>query len=141
MYGQIILLNFEILACTVFRITIYVLLLHTHKYYNVTPHLPLKVVVGSIILLSYFLLFDKTNFFRGILFHSVPFGASELALLRNSECLGMSAFFRGITESVPSLFRRIFSERNSVVESRTVHAEFQREFVLLSNFALCGKEL
>jgi hypothetical protein len=26
----------------------------------------------------------------------------------------MSAFFRGITETVPSLFRGIFSERNSV---------------------------
>jgi hypothetical protein len=49
-------------------------------------------------------------------FHSVPvpFRASELALPRNSECLGMSAFFRGITETVPSLFRGIFSERNSV---------------------------
>jgi hypothetical protein len=53
-------------------------------------------------------------FFRGIPFHSVPFRASELALPRNSECLGMSAFFRGITETVPSLFRGIFSERNSV---------------------------
>jgi hypothetical protein len=28
--------------------------LHTHKYYNITPYLPLKVVMGSIILLSYF---------------------------------------------------------------------------------------
>jgi hypothetical protein len=26
----------------------------------------------------------------------------------------MSTFFRGITESIPSLFREIFSERNSV---------------------------
>jgi hypothetical protein len=47
-------------------------------------------------------------------FCSVPFRASELALPRNSECLGMSTFFRGITETVPSLFRGIFSERNSV---------------------------
>jgi hypothetical protein len=47
-------------------------------------------------------------------FRSVPFRASELALPRNSECLGMRAFFRGITETVPSLFRGIFSERNSV---------------------------
>ncbi len=47
-------------------------------------------------------------------FHSVPFRASELALPRNSECLGTSAFFRGITETVPSLFRGIFSERNYV---------------------------
>ncbi len=37
-----------------------------------------------------------------------------MALPWNSECLGMSAFFRGITETVPSLFRGIFSERNSV---------------------------
>ncbi len=47
-------------------------------------------------------------------FHSVLFRASELALPRNSECLGMSAFFRGITEPILSLFRGIFSERNSV---------------------------
>ncbi len=35
--------------------------------------------------------------------------------------LGMSTFFRGITESIPSLFRGIFSERNSVANpsSRT----------------------
>jgi hypothetical protein len=59
-------------------------------------------------------LFRKTNFFRGIPFRSVPFRAPELVLPRNSECLGMSAFFRGITETVPSLFRGIFSERNSV---------------------------
>jgi hypothetical protein len=56
----------------------------------------------------------KTIFFRGIPFRSVPFRASELALPRNSECLGMSTFFRGITETIPSLFRGIFSERNSV---------------------------
>ncbi len=53
----------------------------------------------------------KTSFFRRT---SVSFQASELALPRNSECLGMSTFFRGITETVPSLFRGIFSERNSV---------------------------
>ena len=47
------------------------------------------------------------------LFRSVPFRASELALPRNSECLGMSTLFRGITESVPSLYRGIFLERNS----------------------------
>ncbi len=52
--------------------------------------------------------FRKTSFFRGIPFHSVPFRASELALPRNSECLGMSTFFRGITEIIPSLFRGIF---------------------------------
>jgi hypothetical protein len=47
-------------------------------------------------------------------FYSVPFQASELALPRNSECLGMSTLFRGITESVPSLFRVIFLDPNSV---------------------------
>ena len=46
--------------------------------------------------------FRKTSFFRGIPFRSVPFRASELALPRNSECLGMSTFFRGITKTVPS---------------------------------------
>jgi hypothetical protein len=45
---------------------------------------------------------------------SVPFQASELTLLRTSECLGMNPFFRGIIESIPSLFRRINSEQNSV---------------------------
>ncbi len=54
----------------------------------------------------------KLNFFAK--FRSVPFRASELALPRNSECLGLSTFFRWITETIPSLFRRIFSERNSV---------------------------
>jgi hypothetical protein len=44
----------------------------------------------------------------------IPFRASELALPRNSECLGMSTFFRGIAETVQSLFRGIFSEQNSV---------------------------
>jgi hypothetical protein len=52
--------------------------------------------------------------FRGIPYRSVPFRASELALPRNSECIGMSTFFRGITEYVPSLLRGIFSEGNSV---------------------------
>ncbi len=42
---------------------------------------------------------------------------SELrnGLFRGTQnALGMSTFFRGIMESVPSLFRGIFSERNSV---------------------------
>jgi hypothetical protein len=39
--------------------------------------------------------------------HAVLFRASELALTRSTECLGMSVFFRGITETVPSLFRGI----------------------------------
>jgi hypothetical protein len=58
--------------------------------------------------------FCKTYFFRGIPFRFIPFRTSELALPRKSEFLGMSTFFRGITETVPSLFRGIFSERNSV---------------------------
>ncbi len=60
--------------------------------------------------MSYFLSAE----FRSVPFRSVSFRASELALPRNSECLGMSTFFRGITETVPSLFCGIFSERNSV---------------------------
>jgi hypothetical protein len=55
-----------------------------------------------------------------ISFRSVSFRALELALPRNSECLGMSTFFRGITETVPSLFRRIFSERNSVPNPKRI---------------------
>ena len=31
-----------------------------------------------------------------------------------SECLGMTTFFRGITEIIPSLFRGIFSDQYSV---------------------------
>ncbi len=46
--------------------------------------------------------------------NSFLFRASELALPQNSECLGMSTFFRRITETVLILFRGIFSERNSV---------------------------
>jgi hypothetical protein len=43
-------------------------------------------------------------------FHSVPiFGIGSSA-----EIGGMSTFFRGITETIPSLFRGIFSERNFV---------------------------
>jgi len=64
----------------------------------------------QIILLSIFLLFRKTNFFRG--FHSVPsfrIGSSaELGMPRN-EC-----FLPRNKATVPSLFREIFSERNSV---------------------------
>jgi hypothetical protein len=61
----------------------------------------------------------RVIFFRGIPFRSVSFRASELALPRNSECLGMNTFFRGITETVPSLFRGIFPERNSVPNPTT----------------------
>ncbi len=44
--------------------------------------------------------------FRSVLFRSVLFRASELDLPRNSECLGMHTFFRGIaeTESIPRNF-------------------------------------
>jgi hypothetical protein len=57
----------------------------------------------------------KLNFFAG--FRSILFRSelrNGLFRGRNSECLGMSTFFSGITEIVPSLFRGIFSERNSV---------------------------
>ena len=57
---------------------------------------------------------EKTSFFRGIPFRSLPFRASELTLPCTSKCLGMSTFFCGITKNVPSLFRGIFSEQNSV---------------------------
>jgi hypothetical protein len=53
MYRQIILLSFEILACisdNFLRPTT----AHTQKLNNIIPYLPLKVVLGSIILLSYF---------------------------------------------------------------------------------------
>jgi len=41
-------------------------------------------------------------------FMEEPFRALELTLLWTSECLGMSTFFCGIMETVPSLFRVIF---------------------------------
>ncbi len=47
-------------------------------------------------------------------FRSVLFRASEWALPWDSEFRRNEHFFRGITESVPRLFRGIFSERNSV---------------------------
>jgi hypothetical protein len=51
----------------------------------------------------------KTNFFCVFPFHSVSsFG------INSSADLGMSTFFRGITETVSSLFCGIFFERNSV---------------------------
>jgi hypothetical protein len=46
-------------------------------------------------------------------FHSVP----SFGIVSSAE-FGMNAFFRGITEIVPSLFRRIFSEGNSVPNPR-----------------------
>jgi hypothetical protein len=68
---------------------------------------------------------------------SVPFRASELALPRNSECLGMSAFFRGITETVPSIFRGIFSERNSVPNPRALQSNGLRIANLSSTYITC----
>jgi len=67
----------------------------------------------------------RVIFFRGIPFRSVSFRASELALPQNSECLGMSTFFRGITETVPRLFRGIFSERNSVPNPSCVESIYR----------------
>jgi hypothetical protein len=56
-------------------------------------------------------LFCKTNIIPLILFRS-ELRNGLFRVPRNA--LGMSTFFRGITESIPSLFRGIFSERNSV---------------------------
>ncbi len=71
----------------------------------------------------------RTNHFvKYFGFRSVPsFG------IGSSAELGMSTFFRGITETVPSLFRGIFPERNSVpnhihkaylILESVVHARF-----------------
>ncbi len=46
-------------------------------------------------------------------FRSVSFRVTEWTLLKYSEPHGMSTLFRGITKTVPSLFRGIFSEQNS----------------------------
>jgi hypothetical protein len=59
-----------------------------------------------------------------------------LALPRNSECLEMNAFFRGITETVPSLFRGIFSERNSVPNPNSSASPSQRFTPLLPRLPL-----
>jgi len=63
--------------------------------------------------------------------------------IRNT--LGMSIFFRGITESILSLFRGIFSERNSVpnprrsggevLEWRLAEAEVSVDLALLAEQA------
>ncbi len=62
------------------------------------------------ILLCYFGCFVKLIFSR----NAIPFRASELVLPRNWECRGMSTFFSRLTETVPSIFRGILSERNFV---------------------------
>jgi hypothetical protein len=61
------------------------------------------------------ILLDGAGFFVKLIFFmpfpSVPsFGIDSSV---TSECLGMSTFFRGITQAVPRLFCGIFSERNS----------------------------
>jgi hypothetical protein len=56
--------------------------------------------------------FVKLHYFRGIPFHFLRLHTTKLVLLMNTEFRGMSTFFRGITKTVPSLFRGIFSERN-----------------------------
>jgi hypothetical protein len=60
---------------------------------------------GKIILFSYFSCHVKQIFFRVILFRS----ELRSGLFRgHRNALGMNTFFRGITESIPSLFRGIF---------------------------------
>jgi hypothetical protein len=56
--------------------------------------------------------FVKLHYFRGIPFRSVRFRTTKLTLSMNTEFRRMSTFFRGITETVPCLFRGFFSERN-----------------------------
>ncbi len=51
--------------------------------------------------------FCKIIFFK-------PFSSIPSLGIDSSVNLGMSTFFRGITQAIPSLFRGIFSERNSV---------------------------
>jgi hypothetical protein len=48
----------------------------------------------------------------------VPFQASEWLFRGPRNTFGKSNFFRGITEPIPSLFRGIFSERNSVANPK-----------------------
>ncbi len=70
----------------------------------------------------FFWLFRNTIFPR----NSVPF-RSELrnGLFRGIwNSVGMSTFFRGITESVPRLYRGIFSERNSVANPSVYPSAF-----------------
>ncbi len=54
--------------------------------------------------------FVKLHYFAE--FRSVSFRVMEWTLPKYSESHGMSTLFRGITKTVPSLFRGIFSERN-----------------------------
>jgi hypothetical protein len=53
--------------------------------------------------------------------------------------LRMSTFFRGITETVTSLFRGIFSERNSVAHPMLkLSSEIQLQFNLCFKYLLSG---
>ncbi len=67
-----------------------------------------------------------SNFiFSRNLFRSFPFRTSEWAILRGTKFRGISIFFRGITKTVPSIFRGIFSERNFDGNPRTnTHIHF-----------------
>ncbi len=66
-----------------------------------------------------FWLFCKTNFCSR---NSLRFTASEWTLPWTSEGLRKSTFFRCIQETVPSLFRRIFSELNAVANPSCDHS-------------------
>jgi hypothetical protein len=62
------------------------------------------------------ILFAGAGFFVKLIFFmpcpSVP--SLGIDSSESSKCLGMSTFFRGIMETIPSLFRGIFSEQNSI---------------------------
>jgi hypothetical protein len=69
------------------------------------------------------ILFAGAGFFVTLIYscHFLPFRASESTLPETLECLGMSTFFRGITKPIPSLFRGVFSEQNSVANPISQH--------------------
>ena len=78
-----------------------------------------KELVSTTLVKSHFVQYlvcsVKLHFF--VEFHSAPFRSVPSFGIDSSVILGMhrmSTFIRGITETVPSLFRGIFSERNSV---------------------------
>jgi len=84
-----------------------------------------------------FWLFFKTNIFCVFLFHS------EIRnwLFRWPECLGMSTFFCGITETVLNLLRGIFSVQNTIAnraEPAGLHVDGNRQFVgINSMLSMC----
>jgi hypothetical protein len=63
------------------------------------------------------ILFAGTGFFVKLIFF-MPFPSVLSVGIDSSVNFGMSTFFRGITEAVQSLFRGIFSERNSAANPR-----------------------